>query len=92
MKTNPISPEDLRGVFAVPALPRRRNAASSLDFAQNDRLAGSIPRAMVREYKTRKVWLDDQSARDELKNANPLHVWRMVDGRITDVAMKSLEA
>ena len=27
------------------------------------RLAGSIPRAIVREYKARKVWLDDQGAR-----------------------------
>ena len=27
------------------------------------RLAGSIPRAIVREYKARKVWLDDQGGR-----------------------------
>src|SRR5256885_1021914 len=42
MKTNPISPEDLRGVFAVPALARRRDTARSLDFAQNDLIVRHI--------------------------------------------------
>ncbi len=36
------------------------------------RLAGSIPKATVREYKARKVWLDDQGARirSELRKNN----------------------
>ena len=42
MKTNSISPEDLRGVFAVPPLARRRDAARSLDFAQNDLIVRHI--------------------------------------------------
>ncbi len=36
MKTNSISPEDLRGVFAVPPLARQRDATRSLNLAQND--------------------------------------------------------
>ena len=42
MKTNSISPEDLRGVFAVPPLARGRDAARSLDFAQNDLIVRHI--------------------------------------------------
>ncbi len=42
MKTNSISPEDLRGVFAVPPLARRRDAARSLDLAQNDLIVRHI--------------------------------------------------
>lgn len=38
MKTTPVSVEDLRGVFPVPPLARRPEAARSLDFEQNDRL------------------------------------------------------
>src|SRR5919201_1134297 len=38
MKTTPVSIEDLRGVFPVPPLARRTDAARSLDFEQNDRL------------------------------------------------------
>jgi dihydrodipicolinate synthase/N-acetylneuraminate lyase len=38
MKTTPVSIEDLRGVFPVPPLARRPDAARSLDFEQNDRL------------------------------------------------------
>ena len=36
MRTNSILPEDLRGVFAVPPLARRRDSRRSLDLAQND--------------------------------------------------------
>src|SRR2546425_1537181 len=42
MKTNSISAEDLRGVFAVPPLARRRDAARSLDLAQNDLIVRHI--------------------------------------------------
>ena len=42
MKTNSISPEDLRGVFAVPPLARRRDATRSLDFAQNELIVRHI--------------------------------------------------
>ena len=42
MKTNSISPEDLRGVFAVPPLARRRDAVRSLDLAQNDLIVRHI--------------------------------------------------
>jgi dihydrodipicolinate synthase/N-acetylneuraminate lyase len=42
MKTNSISHEDLRGVFAVPPLARRRDAARSLDLAQNDLIVRHI--------------------------------------------------
>ena len=42
MKTNSISPEDLRGVFAVPPLAQRRDAARSLDLAQNDLIVRHI--------------------------------------------------
>jgi dihydrodipicolinate synthase/N-acetylneuraminate lyase len=36
MKTTPIQPEDLRGVFAVPPLARQNNLHRSLDLEQND--------------------------------------------------------
>src|SRR5712691_9765053 len=42
MKTNSISPEDLRGVLAVPPLARRRDASRSLDLAQNDLIVRHI--------------------------------------------------
>ena len=42
MKTNSISPEDLRRVFAVPPLARRRDASRSLDLAQNDLIVRHI--------------------------------------------------
>src|SRR3989442_15424582 len=49
MKPNSLSSEDLRGVFAVPPLARRRDPARSLDLAQNDLIvrhiiSGGIPR------------------------------------------------
>ena len=42
MKTNSISPADLRGVFAVPPLARRRDSSRSLDLAQNDLIVRHI--------------------------------------------------
>jgi dihydrodipicolinate synthase/N-acetylneuraminate lyase len=41
MKTS-FSPEDLRGVFAVPPLARRRDSGRSLDLAQNDLIVRHI--------------------------------------------------
>ena len=38
MKTTPVTPDDLRGVFAVPPLCRKAGAGRPLDFAENDRL------------------------------------------------------
>jgi dihydrodipicolinate synthase/N-acetylneuraminate lyase len=38
MKTTPVAPADLRGVFAVPPLCRRPEAGRPLDLAENDRL------------------------------------------------------
>ena len=38
MKTSRLTPDDLRGVFAVPALPRRSSAGRPIDFAESDRL------------------------------------------------------
>src|SRR3989442_8848687 len=42
MKPNSLSSEDLRGVFAVPPLARRRDPARSLDLAQNDLIVRHI--------------------------------------------------
>ena len=36
MRTTPIQPEDLRGVFAVPPLARRNDSHRTLDLGQND--------------------------------------------------------
>lgn len=38
MKKNGLSDEELRGVFAVPALPRKADARRTIDFGENDRL------------------------------------------------------
>ena len=73
MKTSPVTPADLQGVFAVPPLARRPDAARSLDLEQNDRLVrhvadGGITRFLyggnaflyhitVRDYKTLLEWL-----------------------------------
>jgi dihydrodipicolinate synthase/N-acetylneuraminate lyase len=38
MKTAPLTPDDLRGVFAVPPLPRRASGGRAIDFAESDRL------------------------------------------------------
>ncbi|PYQ46679.1 MAG: dihydrodipicolinate synthase family protein [Acidobacteria bacterium] len=48
MKTSPVRPDDLRGVFAVPPLARR-SSDRAIDFSENDRLvrhmaAGGITR------------------------------------------------
>ena len=38
MKTTPVTPDDLRGVFAVPPLCRKAAAGRPLDLPENDRL------------------------------------------------------
>lgn len=38
MKTTPVTPDDLRGVFAVPPLCRKAGPGRPLDLAENDRL------------------------------------------------------
>jgi dihydrodipicolinate synthase/N-acetylneuraminate lyase len=42
MKTVPVSPEDLRGVFAVPPLSRNRDATRSIDFENSDLIVHHI--------------------------------------------------
>jgi dihydrodipicolinate synthase/N-acetylneuraminate lyase len=42
MKTSEVSDEDLCGVFAVPPLARRDDAARTLDYEQNERIARHI--------------------------------------------------
>jgi dihydrodipicolinate synthase/N-acetylneuraminate lyase len=51
MKTDAVSPADLRGVFAVPPLARRRDSRRALDHGQNERIvrhvvAGGITRLL----------------------------------------------
>jgi dihydrodipicolinate synthase/N-acetylneuraminate lyase len=38
MKTTPVGPSDLQGVFAVPPVCRKAEAGRPIDFAENDRL------------------------------------------------------
>ena len=47
MRSTSLSPDDLRGVFAVPPLARRRDANRSLDFAQNDLIVSHIRRGGI---------------------------------------------
>jgi dihydrodipicolinate synthase/N-acetylneuraminate lyase len=42
MRLAPVSPEDLRGVFAVPPLSRRLDASRSIDFESSDLIAEHI--------------------------------------------------
>jgi dihydrodipicolinate synthase/N-acetylneuraminate lyase len=73
MKTSPVTPEDLRGVLAVPPLARKNDARRTIDFAQNDALvrhmtAGGISRFLyggnaflyhltLAEYEAMLGWL-----------------------------------
>jgi dihydrodipicolinate synthase/N-acetylneuraminate lyase len=52
MRTQPITRDDLSGVFAVPPLARQRNAPRSIDQAQNDRLVRHIAGGGI----TRLLW------------------------------------
>ncbi len=78
MKTTPVLPEDLRGVFAVPPLARSTNAHRSIDFAANDLIvrhitAGGITRLIyggnaflyhitLAEYQQLLEWLSGISS------------------------------
>src|SRR5262245_40777456 len=42
MKTSPVVPADLRGVFPVPPLARNPDARRALDFDQNNRLVAHL--------------------------------------------------
>lgn len=42
MRTRPIEPADLRGVFAVPPLARNHDARRTLNWAANDKIASHI--------------------------------------------------
>ena len=73
MKTSPVTPDDLRGVFAVPPLARKPEAGRPLDLAESGRLvehmaAGGITRflyggnaflyhASLAEYADLVAWL-----------------------------------
>jgi dihydrodipicolinate synthase/N-acetylneuraminate lyase len=50
MKTTPVSAEDLRGVFPVPPLARRPDAARSLDFEQSARLVRHMKEGGMRRF------------------------------------------
>ena len=52
MRKQPVFPEDLRGVFAVPPLARRRDADRTIDTVQNHRLVHH----MVNGGITRLLW------------------------------------
>lgn len=73
-----LTPQDLRGVFAVPPLARRNDSSRSIDFEQNELilrhiLAGGITRAIyggnaflyhiqLTEFEALLKWLSDSSA------------------------------
>jgi dihydrodipicolinate synthase/N-acetylneuraminate lyase len=73
MKTSPLTPDALRGVFPVPPLPRRSAPGRPLDFAEGDRLvrhmaAGGLTRFLyggnaflyhltLKEYEDLLGWL-----------------------------------
>lgn len=50
MKTKSVSPEDLRGVFAVPPLARRNDSIRTLDLTQNDLIVRHIMSGGVRRF------------------------------------------
>ena len=50
MKTSPVSKSDLLGVFSVPPLARKRDAARSLDFAQSERIVRHIARGGITHF------------------------------------------
>src|SRR5262245_19785413 len=75
MKTTPVTLDDLRGVFPVPPLARRRDAGRSLDFDESERIVrhlrtGGLTRFVyggnaflyyvtLAEYEALLAWLDD---------------------------------
>ena len=47
MSNDPVTPEDLRGVFAVPPLPRRTDARRTLDLDEAERVAAHVARGGI---------------------------------------------
>jgi len=47
MSSDPVTPEDLRGVFAVPPLPRRTDARRTLDLDEAERVAAHVVRGGI---------------------------------------------
>lgn len=50
MKTTPVTPADLRGVFAVPPLARRAEARRAFDFEQNNLIVRHIANGGVTRF------------------------------------------
>src|ERR671938_335695 len=50
MKTTPVLPPDLRGVFAVPPLARRHDPPRSLDFEQNNLIVRHIANGGITRF------------------------------------------
>lgn len=50
MRTQPVRPADLRGLFPVPPLARRYGASRSIDFDANDRIVAHIAAAGVSAF------------------------------------------
>ena len=50
MSSEPVTPEDLRGVFAVPPLPRRTDARRTLDLDEAERVAAHVARGGITRF------------------------------------------
>src|SRR5437867_92246 len=50
MRTAPLVPADLRGVFPVPPLARRNDARRSIDFGENDRLVRHMAESGITRF------------------------------------------
>jgi len=50
MRTIPVSPEDLRGVFSVPPLARSRDRARKIDFDQNESIVRHIANGGITRF------------------------------------------
>ncbi|HEU0107049.1 MAG TPA: dihydrodipicolinate synthase family protein, partial [Vicinamibacteria bacterium] len=50
MKTTPLRPEDLRGVFAVPPLARRAHGGRAIDLEHNGRLLRHMAAGGLRRF------------------------------------------
>ncbi|PYQ38573.1 MAG: dihydrodipicolinate synthase family protein, partial [Acidobacteria bacterium] len=50
MKTTPLRPEDLRGVFAVPPLARRADRGRAIDLEQNGKVLSHMAAGGLRRF------------------------------------------
>ncbi|MBI1762994.1 MAG: dihydrodipicolinate synthase family protein [Acidobacteria bacterium] len=50
MKTSPVTPADLRGVFPVPPLARAKTAQRPLDFAENEKIVRHIAKGGLTRF------------------------------------------